>query len=76
MTLSRSGRFSLFAALAAALCAIELAVVGDPQLVLLLKRPVVVEGLFGIERHVSRIGLFLDDLPAFRSELARRMAAA
>jgi hypothetical protein len=42
---------------------------GEAQIVLVLKQPVRVSGLFGIAKDVSRIGLFLDDVRAFRSEL-------
>jgi hypothetical protein len=54
---------------------LSLARAGQPQLVLLLRRPARVEGLFGRVKQVSRIGLFLDEVGAFREELARQRAA-
>jgi hypothetical protein len=49
---------------------------GDPHLVLVLKQPTRVSGLFGSQRQVSRIGLFLDDVGAFRAVLDQRRQAA
>jgi hypothetical protein len=45
---------------------------GEAQLVLVLKQPVRVNGLFGMAKKVSRIGLFLDELGTFRAELNQR----
>jgi hypothetical protein len=44
----------------------------EPQMVLVLKQPVRVLGLFGREKEVSHIGLFLDDVSAFRAALEQR----
>jgi len=44
---------------------------GEAQMVIVLKQPVRISGLFGITRTVSRIGLFVDDPRAFRGELDR-----
>jgi hypothetical protein len=48
---------------------------GDPQLVLVLKQPARISGLFGSQRQASRIGLFLDDVGAFRSTLDQHRQA-
>jgi len=42
---------------------------GEAHMVIVLKQPVRVNGLFGIDKEVTRIGLFLDDVGAFRAEL-------
>jgi hypothetical protein len=41
-------------------------------MVLILKQPVRVSGLFGIDKQATCIGLFIDDARLFRSELDRR----
>jgi hypothetical protein len=46
---------------------------GEARLVLVLKQPVRVNGLFGIHKQVSRIGLFLDDMGAFRAALEQHL---
>lgn len=51
---------------------LSFALAGPPQLVLVLKEAVRVQGLFGMTKEVRRIGLFLDDVVAFRAELERR----
>jgi hypothetical protein len=45
---------------------------GEARLVIVLKQPVRVHGLFGIDREVSRIGLFLDEVGTFRAALDQR----
>jgi hypothetical protein len=45
---------------------------GETRLVLVLKQPVRVSGLFGLDKNVSRIGVYVDDLGEFRAELDRR----
>ncbi|NOK62519.1 MAG: hypothetical protein GFH27_549333n7 [Chloroflexi bacterium AL-W] len=47
----------------------------EPQMVLVLKHPVRVFGLFGREKEVSHIGLFLDDVNTFRAALDQRRQA-
>ena len=54
---------------------LSFALAGEAQMVIVLKQPVRVKGLFGIEKEVSRIGLFLDDVVTFRTELDRRLRA-
>lgn len=48
---------------------------GEARLVLVLRHPIRVHGLFGMGKHVSRIGLFVDDINAFRAELEQRRYA-
>jgi hypothetical protein len=48
---------------------LSLARAGDPHMVLVLKQPVRVSGIFGLDKEASRIGLFLDDARAFRKAL-------
>jgi hypothetical protein len=48
---------------------VRFALAGTPQLVLRLKQPVVVKGLFGMRRTVSLIGVFVDQERAFREEI-------
>jgi hypothetical protein len=45
---------------------LSFAFAGEPQVMIALKRRIQVRGLFGIKKGVSRIGLFLDDVSAFR----------
>ncbi len=51
-----------------------LSVFGDPRLVIHCKHPVVVLGLFGIKREVSRIGLAVDDEKRFVEALQQRLS--
>lgn len=48
---------------------LNMAPIGEPHIVLALKRPARATGLFGRTKDVSRIGLFLDDVAAFRAQL-------
>lgn len=42
---------------------------GEAQLVLVLAQPVRVAGLFGAHRQATRLGLYVDDLAAFRAAI-------
>ncbi|HEY0607782.1 MAG TPA: hypothetical protein VGD58_33010 [Herpetosiphonaceae bacterium] len=55
---------------------LNLALFGEPRLILDLKEPVVVQGLFGIQRAAARIGLSVDDEARFLTELNKLMSAA
>jgi len=50
-----------------------LAVFGDPRLVIHCKQPVLVQGLFGIKREVSRLGVTVDDEKLFLEILQQRI---
>ncbi|HZG66963.1 MAG TPA: hypothetical protein VEZ12_09480 [Herpetosiphonaceae bacterium] len=49
------------------------AVYGEPRFVLQLKKPVIAYGLFGMQKHVSQIGLTVDDETLFLRELNKRL---
>jgi hypothetical protein len=49
---------------------------GQPHLVINLKQPVIVTGLFGIKKKVQRIGLTVDDEKQFREALNKRIEGA
>lgn len=51
-------------------------VIGDPQVLLYLKTPVVVERLYGLRRTVQLIGIGLDEVAPFEAELGARIAGA
>jgi len=51
-----------------------LSVFGDPRLVIDCKQPVVVQGLFGITREVSQLGLTVDDEKFFVDTLRQRLS--
>ena len=53
-----------------------LAVFGDPRLVVHCKRPVVVQGLFGVKREARQFGLSVDDEKLFSAELSKRIELA
>jgi len=48
------------------------AVFGDPRLVIYCKQPVVAQGVFGIKREVSRLGVTVDDEKLFVETLQQR----
>lgn len=50
-----------------------LSVFGDPRLIIRCRQPVVVQGLFGIKREVSLLGLSVDDEKNFLETLQQRM---
>ena len=52
---------------------ISLAIFGSPRLVINLKQPVIVAGLFGIKREVQRIGLAVDNERQFHEALSERL---
>lgn len=54
---------------------LSFALAGEPHMVIVLKQPVHVKGLFGMDKEVSRIGLFLDDVATFRAALDQRRQA-
>jgi hypothetical protein len=49
----------------------SLAIFGQPRLVIRLKQPVIVTGLFGITKEVQRIGLAVDDERQFQEALSK-----
>lgn len=51
---------------------LSFALAGDPQLVLVFKQPVTLDGLFGMQRQVTQVGLWLDDPAGFRAALGVR----
>lgn len=51
---------------------LSLAIFGAPHWVIICKQPVLVRGLFGIKRVVSRIGLTVDDERSFIESLQQR----
>ncbi|MCI0697760.1 hypothetical protein L0337_37905 [candidate division KSB1 bacterium] len=53
---------------------VSFAIFGQPRLVIDLKQPVIVTGLFGITRKVRRIGLAVDDERQFREALSMGVA--
>ena len=46
-------------------------VLGTPNALVELREPVMAQGPHGRRRSVSRVALFVDDLPRFRSALGR-----
>jgi hypothetical protein len=42
-----------------------------PRVTLILSRPVAIQGMFGIVRKASRIGLSIDDIDQFRAEILK-----
>lgn len=48
-------------------------VYGEPQRIVELKEPIMVHGVFGMQRKATNIGLTLDDAPRFHAELRHRM---
>jgi hypothetical protein len=55
---------------------LNLAISGEPRLILDLKEPVIVHGLFGIQKKASRIGLSVDDEALFQAALSKHIASA
>jgi hypothetical protein len=53
---------------------LRMTVIGQPKLVLELRRPVEARGPYGITRRVERIGLTVDDAVRFRAEVERRLS--
>lgn len=51
---------------------LSLSVFGEPRVLIRCQRPVVVQGLFGIKREVSCLGLTIDDEKAFLEMLQQR----
>lgn len=47
---------------------LDMTVAGEPSLLIALKEPVKVKGLFGIKRSCKYFGIFVDDLAAFKSQ--------
>jgi hypothetical protein len=45
---------------------------GEPRLIVVCRDPVMAVGLFGRRRLMSRVGLTVDDEPAFLEAVARR----
>lgn len=48
---------------------LNITVAGEPSLVVSLKEPVKVKGLFGITKNCKYIGIFVDDLMAFKQTI-------
>jgi len=48
-------------------------VLGDPRLLIRCQQPVVVQGLFGIKREATHIGLTVDDEKTFLETLQQRL---
>jgi hypothetical protein len=49
------------------------ALFGSPRLVIALRQPVKIRGLFGIQKEARRLALTLDDEKRFRQELSNRL---
>lgn len=54
----------------------SLTIFGQPRLVIGLKQPVLVTGLFGIKKKAQRIGLAVDDERQFREALRKRIESS
>jgi hypothetical protein len=52
------------------------ALLGDPQMVLILRGPVRARGPYGIEKEVRRVGLVVDEADRLRAVLAEKCAGA
>lgn len=52
---------------------INMGVWGEPRLVLVLRQPVIVRGLFGLQKQALRIGLTVDDEGRFRAEVGKKL---
>lgn len=52
---------------------ISMAVGGQPNLLIVLKAPLEVEGLFGRRKRVSRIGITIDDPSQLQTEIGKRL---
>jgi hypothetical protein len=53
---------------------VSIALFGAPRLMIDLKQPIKVTGLFGMQKEVRRIALTVDDEKRFRDELNERLA--
>lgn len=52
---------------------VNMATGGQPNLLLTLKSPLEVEGIFGRRKKVSRIGITVDDTAQFQNEIGKRL---
>lgn len=55
---------------------LNMALMGEPKMVLVFRTPVEVRGLFWIRKTVTRIGIYVDDPAAFREAIAIQSASA
>lgn len=46
----------------------NMTIAGEPSLIIVLKEPIKVKGLFGITKNCKYIGIFIDELSTFKSQ--------